>query len=60
MRILLAEDEPVSRRGLTALLSKWGYEVVVTSDGIAAWQALQRADAPQLAILDWMMPGMDG
>jgi diguanylate cyclase (GGDEF)-like protein len=42
------------------MLGKWGYEVITTDDGTAAWQALQRPDAPQLAILDWMMPGMDG
>jgi diguanylate cyclase (GGDEF)-like protein len=41
-------------------LVKWGYEVVVTKDGNEAWQALQEKDAPPLAILDWMMPGMDG
>lgn len=60
MKILLAEDDPVSRRGLAAMLRKWGYAVVVTCDGLAAWQALQGEDAPQLAVLDWMMPGMDG
>jgi PAS domain S-box-containing protein len=60
MRILVAEDDAVSRRVLTAALAKWGYEVVVTADGLEAWQALQEDDAPELAILDWMMPGIDG
>jgi diguanylate cyclase (GGDEF)-like protein len=60
MRILIAEDDPVTRRLLEVKLAKWGYEVVVTGDGNEAWQALQSEDAPQLAILDWMMPGMDG
>jgi diguanylate cyclase (GGDEF)-like protein len=60
MRILIAEDDPVSRRLLEAKLVKWGYEVVVTGDGKEAWQAMQAGDAPRLAILDWMMPGMDG
>lgn len=60
MRILIAEDDPVSRRLLQALLVKWGYEVVVTSDGNEAWAALQSDDAPKLAIVDWMMPGLDG
>jgi DNA-binding response OmpR family regulator len=60
MRILIAEDEPLCRRLLVTSLGKWGYEIVVTCDGTEAWQALQREDAPQLAILDWMMPGMDG
>jgi diguanylate cyclase (GGDEF)-like protein len=60
VRILIAEDDPVSRRLLEATLKKWGYEVVVCPDGTTAWQVLQQPDAPSLAILDWMMPGMDG
>jgi sigma-B regulation protein RsbU (phosphoserine phosphatase) len=60
MRILIAEDDPVSRRLLKAKLVKWGYEVVVTCDGSQAWEVLQQEDAPRLAVLDWMMPGMDG
>ena len=60
MKILIAEDDPVSRRILEATLVKWGYEVVVTLDGRQAWDVLQREDAPSLAILDIMMPGMDG
>jgi phosphoserine phosphatase RsbU/P len=60
VRILIAEDDLVSCHLLETTLIRWGYEVVVTCDGAAAWQVLQRADAPPLAILDWMMPGMDG
>ena len=60
MRILIAEDDSFSRSALRASLIKWGHEVVVTSNGVEAWEALQREDAPLLAILDWMMPGMDG
>jgi DNA-binding response OmpR family regulator len=60
MKILIAEDDPVSRRILEETLLDWGYEVSVASDGAAAWDALQRADAPSLAILDIMMPEMDG
>jgi len=60
MRILIAEDDPVSRRLLEATLEKFGYEVVVAADGAEAWTALQRNDAPRLAILDWMMPELDG
>lgn len=59
MRILIAEDDPVSRCLLEATLIKLGFEVTVTSDGHQAWEALQR-DAPPIAILDWMMPGIDG
>jgi len=60
MRILIAEDDLVSRKMLEATLARWGYEVVITCDGEAAWQALQQPDAPRIAILDWMMPGLDG
>ena len=60
MKILLAEDDATSRRMLSAVLGKWGYEVTTTADGAEAWDVLQRPDAPRLAILDWMMPGMDG
>ena len=60
VRILIAEDDPISRRLLEATLSKWGYEVISCPDGNVAWQTLQQPDAPSLAILDWMMPGMDG
>jgi len=60
MRVLVAEDDTVSRHVLQALLEKWGYEVEVAHDGPAAWQTLQGENAPRLAILDWMMPGLDG
>ena len=60
MKILIAEDEPAFRQLLEEMLVKWGYEVVVTQDGNEAWQVLSSKDAPRLAILDWMMPGVDG
>jgi len=60
MKILIAEDDPVSRRILEATLVKWGYEVATTSNGSEAWEALTAPDAPRLAILDWMMPEIDG
>ena len=60
MRVLIAEDDPVSRLLLETHLRKWGHEPVTTTDGSAAWEAMQRDDAPALAILDWMMPGLDG
>jgi DNA-binding response OmpR family regulator len=60
MRILIAEDTAPSRVMLTTILKRWGYEIVATGDGAEAWQVLQRPDAPRLAILDWMMPQMDG
>ncbi len=60
MKLLIAEDDPISRRMIEAFLMKWGYEVIVTTQGEEAWQVLQRDDAPRMALLDWMMPGMDG
>jgi light-regulated signal transduction histidine kinase (bacteriophytochrome) len=60
MKILIAEDEPAFRQLLEEILVKWGYEVVVAKDGNEAWQVLSSKDAPRLAILDWLMPGLDG
>lgn len=60
MHVLIAEDDPVSRHLLKATLSKWGYEVLVAEDGQQAWDVLQSGDSPNLVILDWMMPNLDG
>src|SRR5277367_4315826 len=60
MRILIADDSIVSRHLLDATLRKWGYEVVVACDGLEAWNHLQGEEAPKLAILDWVMPGLTG
>jgi diguanylate cyclase (GGDEF)-like protein len=60
MRVLIADDSLISRRLLEAALAQWGYEVVSASDGLQAWEILRRDDAPRLAILDWMMPGLSG
>ena len=60
MKILIAEDDPVSRRLLEAFLRKWGYAVVAVAKGDDAWALLEAADPPRLAILDWMMPGIEG
>jgi two-component system cell cycle response regulator len=60
MKILIAEDDPVSRRVLEANLVEWGYDVMIASDGSEAWDLLQKPGAPNLVISDWMMPHMDG
>ncbi len=60
MKILVAEDQVVSRHILAANLRNWGYDVLAVEDGTRAWEVLQTAEAPQLLILDWLMPGMDG
>src|SRR5712671_520177 len=60
MLVLIADDDPVSRRALQGTLLGWGYEVEVVVDGQQALDALLREGAPRLAVLDWMMPGLDG
>jgi two-component system, cell cycle response regulator len=60
MRILAAEDNPVFQSMLRTLLRKWGYDAVIAQNGNEAWEMLQAEDTPRLAVLDWMMPGMDG
>ena len=60
MKVLLAEDARFARHLLQGALAGWGYEVVLAEDGEEAWRALQGPDAPSIALLDWMMPGVDG
>ncbi len=60
MKILIAEDDPVSATLLKTLLGQWEYDVVVTENGDEALSALTAPDGPSLAILDWMMPGLSG
>jgi len=60
MRILIAEDDKTSCNILKVLLTKQGYEVIETVDGAQALQEMQKPEAPSLAILDWLMPEMDG
>lgn len=59
-RVLVAEDDPISLELICARLKRWGFEAVATRDGAEAMSALEAPDAPTLAILDWMMPGVDG
>lgn len=58
--ILVAEDDPVSRELICTRLAKWGYDVIAAQDGSEAMTVLREKNAPSLAILDWMMPEMDG
>jgi len=60
MRILIAEDDQISRRLLKATLERAEHEVVVTTNGAEAWDVLREGSSPSLAVLDWMMPEMDG
>lgn len=59
-RILIAEDHFVSRHLLERNLSNWGFSVETAEDGEAAFRILDSDDAPPIAILDWMMPKIDG
>jgi phosphoserine phosphatase RsbU/P len=60
LRVFVADDDPVTLQILQRALERWGYEVFVGKDGNEAWQALTAPRAPQLVLLDWMMPGVDG
>lgn len=60
MRILIAEDDSLSRTLLERTLQRAGYDVVATADGSEALQELMRQDSPRLALLDWVMPEKDG
>lgn len=60
LRVLAAEDSPVFQNVLRAMLGRWGYTPVIARDGREAWEFLNSDDPPHLALLDWMMPGMDG
>ena len=60
LRVLVAEDNPVFQSMLGNMLGRWGYQAVTARDGEEAWKILESEDSPRLAILDWMMPGLDG
>jgi two-component system, cell cycle response regulator len=60
MKVLVADDELISRRKLQALLTTWGYEVVSVEDGNAAFELLKAPNSPRIGLLDWVMPGKNG
>ncbi len=60
LKVLAAEDNPVIQTVLQTMLTWWGYQPVIARDGLEAWRILQSENAPRLALLDWMMPGIDG
>lgn len=60
MKVLISEDDDVSRRMLQSILKKWDYEVLITDNGMDALSILLSDDAPNMAILDWIMPQMTG
>lgn len=60
MDVLVADDDRATRLLLETYLVRWGYDVVTARDGLEAWAILQSEAPPKLALLDWMMPGVDG
>lgn len=58
--ILVAEDDPISRRSTIGILAKDGYRIVEVVNGTDAWRILKQPNSPKMAIIDWMMPGLDG
>jgi len=59
MKILIAEDDTISRKILQKTLEKWGYEVLTAADGLEAWDKFRSSDV-RFVITDWMMPNLDG
>ena len=59
MKILIAEDERITRRNIQRHLEKWGHEVITAENGLIAWELLQEQEIP-IVITDWVMPEMDG
>jgi sigma-B regulation protein RsbU (phosphoserine phosphatase) len=60
MNVLIAEDDRVTGEILGRTLQRWGHDTTIVSNGAQAWEHLRVASAPTLAILDWMMPELDG
>lgn len=60
MKVLIADDNAISRITLRRALLRWGYEVLMAENGADAWEILAASDGPPLAILDWVMPHMTG
>ena len=60
MKVLIVDDDPVTRSLLKAFLHKWGYEVVIACGGTEAWELLQEPESPSIVVSDWIMPDMSG
>ena len=59
-KVLVAEDNPVVRKGLVNFINKWGYEPVEVDNGDVAWKKLENDHSIRLAIVDWNLPGLSG
>ena len=60
IKVLIADDDPPTRMLLRTAIMRWGYEVIEANDGEEAWEILQKPNPPQLLIIDWLMPKLDG
>lgn len=60
MKILIADDDAIHRKILETVLTRSGHEVLIAEDGLQAWLMINGEDAPRLAVLDWVMPGLEG
>ena len=60
MKILLVDDSKMDRLRVSECLEESGFEYVAADNGTDAWEILQAPDAPTFALLDWVMPGIDG
>ena len=60
MQAVIADDDRTTTTILARALTRWGVEVTVANDGLTAWGLLESASPSSLAIVDWMMPGLDG
>jgi two-component system cell cycle response regulator len=60
LKVLIADDDPISRRLLEVSLTAEGYQPTIAADGLEALRLLERPDSPKLAVVNWMMPHVDG
>ncbi|MGI9086447.1 MAG: response regulator [Chthoniobacterales bacterium] len=60
LKVIVADDDPISREIVSSLMKTWGYQTLITRDGREAMEVLRAQTTPTIALLDWMMPGMDG
>ncbi len=60
MKVLIAEDDPIQSELLSTLVKSWGYNTILVSDGESAWNAFKSEAAPEILLLDWLMPNLSG
>ncbi|MCA9481776.1 MAG: response regulator, partial [Nitrospira sp.] len=60
MRVLVVDDDPLTLHMVVYRLRQWGHDVISANDGTAAWEFIEASPSPNVAIMDWMMPGISG